>query len=257
MRMGTFVTAIALLVLPSLSEARIFRIGRRSASSLSMRRRLSISPLIAAPGTIEFDLTGGFTPNGDYVIPSTLRFTPQSDNFYLGHTEWGINADVVNNSQFSDHVTFQSTTAIKMGAVNFALAPQFTAITRGQDGGYRGGGSAVMRIDQGSNNFGATFTWTGATRPSDTNPAGISDVGLGYGRKFGNEGILSHFTAHGNVTVEKQTGASKFFTLLEGVEYQINDGFSVDISGQHLGFGTGVVDHQILVGLSWKIGHGK
>ena len=101
------------------------------------------------------------------------------------------------------------------------------------------------------------MSWTGATRPSDSNAAGIWDFGVGYGRKFGKEGLLNQLTAHGNMTTEKQTGANKFYTLLEGIEYQITERFSVDLSGQHIGFGSGVVDHQVLVGLSWTLGHRK
>ena len=226
---------------------------------------MSISPLIAAQGTFDLDVTGGLTPMGSFTMPSTLRFTPESENIYFGHTEWGVSADVVDSltgdgqrvTHVSDHVTLQSTTALKVGAVNLALAPQFIAITRGVDGGYRGGGTAIARVDQGLNNYGATMTWTGATRPTDSNPAGIWDVGFGFGRKFGKEGIRSQFTAHGNVTAEKQTGADKFYTLLEGIEYQITGRFSVDLSGQHIGLASGVVDHQVLVGLSWTLGHGK
>ena len=270
MRIGTFVTVVALLFLPSLAEAKIFRIGRKSGarqgSTLSIRRRLSISPLIAAQGTFELDVTGGFSTLGNYVIPATLRYTPESDNFYFGHTEWGVSANISDSqigsgqrtTHLSDHVTLQSTTAFKIGELNLAVAPQFEVITRGLDGGYRGGGTAVARIDHGLSTFGSTLAWTGATRATDSNPSGIWDIGFGFGRKFGKEGIWNNLTAHGNVTIEKQTGANRFYTLLEGVEYQITERFGVDISGQHIGIGSGlVVDHQILLGLSWTFGRRK
>ena len=84
--------------------------------SASFRNRLTVSPLIAAPGTFELDVLNGFTANGSYWMPTTLRFTPESDNAYLKHTEWGINADVVDSfvtegnrrTQASDHITFTS-----------------------------------------------------------------------------------------------------------------------------------------------------
>jgi len=254
MRFGAAVAA--LMLLPLLCEARIFKAKKNSrGSSLSTRRRLSISPLIAAPGTFELDVTGAFSTSGDYTTPATLRYTPVSDNFYLGHTEWGINADFIDGltvdgqkiTHASDHVTLQSTTAAKWGAVNLALAPQMTMLTRGADGGLRGGATAI----------GVTLGWTGATQASDTNPAGIWDIGFGFGRKLGSKGVRGNFTPHINATIEKQTGAERFYTLLEGVEYQFTDRFSLDISGQHIGMGTGVVDHQVLIGMTFTLGPAK
>ena len=87
---------------------------RARLQSTSIRNRLTISPLIAAPGTIELDVINGFTESGSYWLPTTVRFTPESENSYLKHTEWGISADLIDSfvpdghrtTQFSDHVTF-------------------------------------------------------------------------------------------------------------------------------------------------------
>ena len=226
----------------------------------SFRNRLTVSPLIAAPGTFELDVLNGFTANGSYWMPTTLRFTPESDNAYLKHTEWGINADVVDSfvtdgnrlTQLSDHITFTSTTAVKWNGINVGIAPMITVQTRGE-GGFRGGGSALLRVDPGLNSIGGSVSWTGASQASDTNPAGIFDVAFGYGRKLGQQGLLQKLTLHANITVEKQTSLNRFFTMLEGMEYQLSDGFSLDLSAQHVGISTGTVDHQILLGVNWTI----
>ena len=110
-----------------------------------------------------------------------------------------------------------------------------------------------MRVDPGLNSIGATLSWTGATRSGGTNPAGIWDLGFGYGRKLGANGLANHLTAHTSLTIEKQTASNRFYTILEGVEFQMNDRFSVDLSGQHVGIATGSIDHQILLGLNWTI----
>ena len=233
--------------------------GRRSQST-SFRNRLTISPLIAAPGTFELDVINGFTTNGSYWLPTTLRFTPESDNWYFQHTEWGINADGLDSfvpdgkrlTQASDHITFTSTTAMKWNGINLGIAPTMTVLTRGE-GGIRAGGAALIRVDPGLNSIGASLSWTGATRPNSANPAGIWDVGLGYGRKLGAHGVLNQLTAHASLTIEKQTSTNRFYTMLEGMEYQMTNRFSLDLSVQQVGISTGTVDHQILLGVNWTI----
>ena len=248
--------AIAITQFPTQAA---LRFARRSQST-SFRNRLTISPLIAAPGTFELDVVSGFTASGSYWMPTTLRFTPDVENSVLKHIEWGISGDLFDSfvtngervTQFPSQLTFASTAAVKLDGINFGLAPAVTRLTRG-DGGWRGGGSALVRVDPGLNSFGATLSWTGATRPSDSNPTGVWDLTLAAGHKLGHSHLLNQLTAHASVTGEKQTGASRFYTLLAGMEYQMRDHFSIDLSTQHVGISTGVVDHQILLGVNWTI----
>lgn len=254
-------TCIALLAVAPTVQGASKSAGRARRLSASFRNRLTISPLIAAPGTFELDVINGFTEAGSYWLPTTLRFTPDSGNSYLKHTEWGINADLLDSivsdghrvSQFSDHVTFTSTTAAKWGGVNFGIAPTVTYLNTRGEGGFRFGGAALARVDPGLNSIGAILSWSGATKPNSNNPPGIWDLGFGFGRKLGANGLANHFTPHTSLTIEKQTAANRSYTILEGIEYQMNDRFSVDLSGQHVGISTGSIDHQILLGLNWTI----
>ncbi len=264
MRSSLVVTCLALLVVTPLGLGAPKSSSRARRQSTSFRNRLTISPLIAAPGTFELDVINGFTEAGSYWLPTTLRFTPESENYYLKHTEWGISADLIDSfvpdghrtTQFSDHVTFTSTTAVKWNGINLGIAPSLTYLTRG-DQGFRVGGTALARVDPGLNSIGATLSWSGATKPGSNNPPGIWDLGFGFGRKLGAYGLANHLTAHASLTMEKQTAIRRFYTVSEGMEFQMNDRFSVDLSGQHVGISTGSVDHQILLGLNWTIAANK
>src|SRR5207244_1541351 len=89
--------------------------------------------------------------------------------------------------------------------LDLAIAPQISFLLRG-DRGARLGATAIARYDFGRSSAGATFTWTGATDSSATNPAGTFDIGAGYGFRLAASGPLSHLTAHTNWLYEKSTG---------------------------------------------------
>jgi hypothetical protein len=68
------------------------------------------------------------------------------------------------------------------------------------------GATAIARYGVGRNSAGVTFTWTGATNPSATNPAGTFDLGAGYGFRLKPSGPLGHLTPHINWLYEKCRG---------------------------------------------------
>ena len=114
--------------------------------------------------------------------------------------------------------------------------------------------TGIARYDWGRSSAGVTFTWTGATTSSDSNPAGTIDIGAGYGFQLKSSGPLSHLSPHTNWLYEKSTGSIRQISLFEGVEYQITDAVAIDFSGQHLNVWGGPVDHQIVAGLTVNTG---
>jgi hypothetical protein len=94
-----------------------------------------------------------------------------------------------------------------------------------------------------------TASWTAATTPSPTNPAGTFDLGFGYGYGFGK------ITPHVNLVLERSTGITRQTSLYEGVEYQFTDPFSIDFSIQHNSLWGGTRDTQFVVSMTVNSGH--
>src|SRR5206468_12998041 len=92
--------------------------------------------------------------------------------------------------------------------LDIAIAPQLSILLRG-DAGARIGSTAIARYDSGHHSAGVTFTWTGATTASPSNPAGTFDIGTGYG--FG----IGKVTPHMNWLWEKSTGNERQISLFE------------------------------------------
>lgn len=237
------------------------RFGSRG-STIALRRRLHISPLITAPGTFEVDWSFSISPDGTYSTPATLKYTPEGSNIFWGRTEFSVSADVVSSpvtddnrvTHSSDHATFTATTLALDGENwNFAFAPLVTLELRG-DTGVRAGGSGIVRYDKGLGSAGLTTTWTAASTPSATNPAGQWDVTGGYGRKIRVHGIGEHLSLYGNGLYEKATGVNKVFALQEGMEYEFTDSISWVITGQHARIDRSVYNHSIVTGITVNFG---
>jgi hypothetical protein len=81
---------------------------------------------------------------------------------------------------------------------------QFTFLVRG-DSGVRAGIGALSKYDFGLNTSGASATWTGATRASETNPARDWETGDTYVRRLGDKRLLSKISAYTSVFVERAT----------------------------------------------------
>ena len=241
------------------------RLPRRSnsrISSQSLRRRLHINSLITEPGTFELESGGAFSVSGDYFLPTALKITPSTNTGFWGRTELSANFDMVSSSveegrritQFSDHVSVAATTVVYGGEkLNVALAPTASFFLRG-DRGARLGAAAVARVDSGLSSAGVTVSWTGATASSSSNPAGILDIGGGFGRRLASSGTWARITPHGNAVYERLTGAASETSAFIGLEYQLTDKLALDISSQHLNLGSSSSDHQVLLGITWNLG---
>ena len=246
--------ALLMLVasLAPFGEARVFRRFHRRSSSMSLRRRLFTSPLITSPGNLDLEYSGAFDTNSSFTMPGTLKYTP-----FGWQTEFSAGVDSVASviedsgdrvTNFSDHVNLAATTAFHAGEhLAWAFAPTASIFLRGESGA-RLGGALIGRYDRANNTFSAAATWSGATRTSDTNPAGLMDVNLGYGRQ-----LSKRWSAYSSVQWERASGASSQYSLFEGVEFQMNERFAVDLAGQHHALNTATHDHQIVLGITYTL----
>jgi hypothetical protein len=240
--------------LPRRSHSRI--------SSQSLRRRLHINSLITEPGTFELEWGAAYSVSGAYFLPTALKITPSASTGFWGRTELSANFDMLSSSvdqgqrstQFSDHLSVAATTVVYGGEkLNVALVPMASFFLRG-DRGARLGASAVARVDSGLSSAGITISWTGATASSPSNPAGIFDLGGGFGRRLARSGTWARITPHGNAVYERLTGAASETSVFAGLEYQFTEKLAFDLSSQHLNLGSSSSDHQVLFGITWNLG---
>lgn len=234
--------------------------GQR-AGTIALRRRLHVNPLITPPGTMELEWSHAFSASGAYSIPTTLKYTPEGTHTYWGRTEFSASFDSLSSveqnedrvTHFGDRVTLAANCVVLDGEkLDLAIAPVASVLLRGDDGA-RIGATGIARYDVGQNSGGITLTWTGATAPSPTNPAGTFDLGGGFGRRLRSGGFLGRFTVYGNGLLEKSTGFDRQVSLFEGFEYQLSGNVAIDVTGQHLNI-NGVVDHQAMIGLTVNFG---
>lgn len=231
--------------------ARVRGRAHRRSSGLSLRRRLFTSPLITDPGSMDLEFSGAYDTNSSWTTPTTLKFTP-----FGWRTELSAGVDTLahvvedsgdTDTHFSDHVNLAATTAFRAGEhFSWAFAPTLAVFLRNESGA-RIGGALLGRYDRGWNTISASAAWSGATHDSPTNPAGVFDVTGGYGRKFG------RFTPYGTVQYERASGLGGGYSIFEGVEFEVNDRLSFDLSGQHYALNSAQPDHQIVAGLTWNL----
>ena len=122
------------------------------------------------------------------------------------------------------------------------------------DSGVRLGATVIARCDAGANSLGLSADWSAATKASSTNPAGVWDLGAGYGRHLGSKGVWTRFTPHLNAVVERATGFSRTLASFAGVEYQAGPRLALDLSGQRYGLSGIGADRQVLLGLTLNLG---
>lgn len=246
---------LALLTFCSLVTAQ----PRRDAGgTISLKKRLHINTLITAPGTIEIDWASAysFSSNG-LLLPTALKYTPVGRHDWWGRTEYSLSFNAYDSGaeQFGQSATLTGTCVLKDGAVfDFAIAPQVTAFLR-DERGVRAGATAIARWDVGRSSIGTTLGWSGASRSSPTNPAGTTDVGIGFGRRLAARGWLGHFSPHVNAGGERSTGVPRIGSLLEGVEYQIVDNLAFDVSALQVATTGQRPDRQVIFGLTVNLGH--
>ena len=249
---------LALLSVPCAEcRSRGHSITRRS-SHVSLRKRLNVNDVITEPGTVELDFgyLYSFT-SAFYGLPSTLKFTPAGSSLLTGRTEYSLAFDSVDSAvvsgsrstQFSDRISFAATSLLFNGThLNIAVAPQATALLR-DNSGMRIGGSAIVRYDRGPHSLGWTASWTGATSPSDSNPAGVWDFVAGYGFK-----PVTKVTPHAELMFERATGFDRTIGASAGMEYQVTERLAIDVTGLRLGLAGGTPDRQILIGMTLNLG---
>ena len=257
--------AVALCTLPAAHAGLFHRASTGSgsrAAAIALRKRVHVNTLITEPGTLEIDWGGAFSTTGDFTLPVSIKYTPEGPHVWWGRTEFSANFDSVASTtpveqrvtHFSDRVNFAATCVVHDGAkLDIAIAPQTTVLLR-DDQGTRTGATLIARYDVGRSSAGVTFTWTGASAPSATNPSGTFDLGAGYGYRLKPAGALGHLTAHANWLWERSTGIARQISVFEGVEYQITEKVAVDFSAQHLAAWGGTTDHQIVVALNYNTG---
>lgn len=233
----------------------------RHASGISLRKRLHINDVITEPGTVELDLGGLYSyTTSTFTMPSAFKWTPQGDSLYRGRTEYSVAFDSVSSAisadgratQFSDRLTFAAASVLfDSEHFDVALAPQATAFLRDESGA-RLGGTAIARFDGAGNSLGLTLGWSGATAASNTNPAGVWDLGLGYGRKL--PGRWKRFTPHADTVLERATGFDRTVAVFGGVEFEITDRAAVDAVWQRYGLSGGEADSQFLLSFTFNLG---
>ncbi len=234
---------------PSVDAAIRFHKPHRSRNlGISTRRRLFTSPLITDPGNVDLEFSGAFDTNSDFATPTVVHYTPSG-----WHTEFSIGADLFDevadrDGHLTDRINVAATTAFHAGEhFNWAIAPTTTVLLQG-DTGTRLGGALFARYDRGGNTVSSSASWSGATAPSPTNPAGTFDWNGGYARR-----LWRRWTGYVNGQWERSSGVPWMVSLFGGVEYEVNERLSFDISGQHYNLNSGPVDHQIVAGLTWTL----
>jgi hypothetical protein len=247
--------ALFALLLPVAASAALFHLtgsGERSPA-ITLRKRLHVNTLITAPGTMEIEWGGAFSRDGSFTFPTAIHFTPEGPYAWWGRTEFSVSFDSLSYNQvnhFGDRISAAATCVVHDGdKLDFAIAPQATYLLRG-DSGMRAGATAIARYDAGRSSGGVTLTWTGASNPSPTNPAGTFDIGVGYGFRLKPSGALGHLTPHVNWLYEKSTGNSRQVSLFEGLEYQVTDPFAIDFAVQHISLWGNQPDTQFVVGIT-------
>ena len=156
--------------------------------------------------------------------------------------------------QPGDRVTFAANAVLKDGEkLDIAIQPAGTFFLRGEEGA-RLGATAIARYDVGRNSMGATLSWTAATAPSPTNPAGTWDFGGGI------HAAVSPLPAPAKTSLARQRSLraapryERTWAGFAGVEYQITERIAVDFTGQRYGLAGGNPDRQLVVGLTMNFG---
>lgn len=235
----------------------------RSNSKITLRKRLHVNDLITDPGSVEIDWANLYSlRTSNFAMPAAIRYTPSGQHILWGRTEYSLAFDSLASSdtgdgrltQFSQAVTLAGTAVVYDGTrLDIAIAPQATFFLRDERGA-RLGAVAIMRYDGGRNSAGVTASWSGATHNSSANPAGTLDVGLGYGRQLSGSRLLDKITPHFNAEWERSTGLPSAVLVFEGVEYQITKNLAFDVSAQHFATSGAAPDHQLAIGITFKMG---
>ncbi len=255
--MRALVATFALLMLVPVPDVSALRRRRapthQGAGGASLRKRLHINSLITQEGTAEVETGGALSLGGDlagaFSLPTVLKYTPPSSS-----TEFNVSfdslVDDLEATHFSDRVTLGLTHEFApWHGLSLAAGPQVSLFTRGESGARLGAVALARASLPGQIDGGLTATYSQATHNSATNPAGLLDLGGGFGRQ-----LRPHITAHANYLYEKATGYAPQHSLYEGVEFQFTPRVALDLSVQQVGVGSAALDHQFVAGLTINLG---
>lgn len=257
---------IVLCFVSSPSMAALFPHSKPSGggnAKITLRKRLHVNTLITQPGTVEVDWSNLYSlTTTDFAMPFGARYTPAGSNILWGRTEYSVAFDTLDSAdvagsrltQFSQAVTLTATSVLHDGErLDIAFAPQATVFARDQSGA-RLGGVAIARYDSGRNSTGVTVSWSGATNSTPDNPAGLFDLGFGFGRQLSGSHLLEKFTPHINAEWEKSTAQPRALLAFEGIEYQVTERLAFDFSAQQFAAAKSAPDHQIAFGMTLNLG---
>ncbi|MBI3684713.1 MAG: hypothetical protein HY235_30455 [Acidobacteria bacterium] len=229
--------------------------------SLSQRRRMHLQNLVTDPGTVEIEFGVAGSPNG-LTAPFTIKYTPGVSHPFWHRTELSVDMDSVSSlpgdlhwvTQFSDHVGVAVTHLLHQGnRLSLYVAPQVAFLTRGNEG-IRCGATGIANLDLGPYSLAGNMTWTGATSPSEANPAGDLQFGGGLVRRFGGTKENPHWTLFINGLRENPTIGPSTSSLFEGASYQVRRSWAIDFSVRHVNLSGGPTDHQVLGGVTVNLG---
>jgi hypothetical protein len=255
-------TLIALLALAAIQAP----LNGQSTGTISLHKRLHINTLITEPGTMEVDWASLYSiSTGNFTMPLAVKYTPEGRHVIWGRTEYSLAFDSLDSAdiggerltQFSQSMSVTATSVLHDGPkLDFAIAPQAVFFLRDESGA-RLGATGIARYDSGHSSVGATVGWSAATHSSPTNPAGVLDVGFGFGQNISGSDTAEKFTPHCNVVWEHATGIEAVLSVFEGVEYQMTGRIAFDLSAQHFAVNTRTADHQIVIGVTVNFGKQK
>ena len=234
-----------------------------AASNISLRKRLHVNTLITQPGTFELDWSGLYSFTNDaFTMPAALKYTPEGKHILWGRTEYSIAFDSLSVAdigggplvEFSRSLTMTATAVVHDGKwLDIAVAPQAIVYLR-DESGTRLGAVAIARCDVGRNSIGGTFSWSGATHSFADEPGRHHRRGirirppiLGLGR--GEQVQSAHQRPVGEV---HRTDADSGGVRRGGIPG--HERLAFDLSGQQFGYGGGIVDHQVVFGLTLNFG---
>ena len=236
---------IVALLLAGPVAGRVFGRVQRRGSSIALRQRLFVNPLISEPGTLEVEWNNTLGPNS-YYQPQTWKYSAGRTEYSLGFDAMAHDSGV---THLSDHLTATATTVLYDGPhLDIALAPQATFLLR-NDSGVRLGATLITRYDFGKNSVSGSFGWTGATVASASNPAGTADAIAGFGRR-----VTRHITAYASMQWERSSSLPSYLSVFEGAEYEIASRLAANVYGQHYTLTHGVPYPHCGVCLTYNFG---
>jgi len=210
----------------------------------------------------EVELDQGGSARKPYHMSShnSWSYTPVSNSFFLGRTEFGFSRDFVTSSE----VGGANTTVYSVSAtthlyhsekLDLGISPQAIFFDRAEPGA-RLGLTAAVRYNTGPYGLEGTVSWSTATHASEFNPAHSWGSGFGFSRQLwdipflGDLPLAGRLTPHVNAEWIKSVGQPNALLAVGGLEYEVTEHLSLDFTSQHYAAPGSAPDHQIAIGMS-------